>query len=351
MNPTRPIPSRNLVLVAGGAGYVGSVLVPRLLEQGFAVRVFDKLLFGDEGLRSEAGRIEIVSGDIRRFDPAVLDGVDIVINLAGLSNDPMAEFQPAANRAMNTDGAVHLATVARARGVRRFLQASSCSIYDRGRDAADVLLDETAAVAPTATYAISKLDAERRLFEVAGDDLEMVALRKGTVYGWSPRMRYDLVVNTFVKDALTKAALTVHHGGEMWRPLVDVRDVAAAYVALCAAPRERVHGQIFNLVFENYRVSELAHRVRQALAADIAVAVEVQYDRGPARSYRVSGRKLAEALAIVPRWSVEEAARDIVKRIREGCAADFHNPRYYNIEWLRLLLEVERQVRFMGSVL
>ena len=195
------------VLVVGGAGYVGSVLTEELLERGYTVRVLDRLYFGDAGLRAVRDRIELVEADMRAVSPRMLEGVDAVVNVGGLSNDPDRGVQPAANDEMNTVATVALARLVQAEGVRRYVLASSCSIYDCGvlDEAADVLQDETAQVAPRAAYSLSKHDAEHEILPMAGDGLLPRRLRKGTIFGFSPRMRYDLVVNTFVRDASSTA--------------------------------------------------------------------------------------------------------------------------------------------------
>src|SRR5215468_2399089 len=232
------------ILVVGGAGYVGSVLTEELLQRGYTVRVLDRFFFGDNGLRALRDRIELVESDMRAVSPTALDGVDAVINVGGLSNDPTAEYNPRANHEMNTVATAALARLCKARGVSRYVLASSCSIYDCGilDERADVLQDETSPVAPRAPYSVSKYEAERAILAMTDDTFCPVALRKGTVFGYSPRMRYDLVVNTFVRDALTKGYVTVHCGGEMWRPLVDVSDLARTYVACVEAADEKVHG-------------------------------------------------------------------------------------------------------------
>jgi nucleoside-diphosphate-sugar epimerase len=329
-----------VILVVGGAGYVGSVLVSELLERGFPVRVFDRLYYGDQGLAAVRDRIELVVGDMRQMDPAVLDGVSAVINLGGLSNDPTAEYNPTANYEMNTIATIALAELCQRHDVRRYLFGSSCSIYDVGvaDEDRDVLLGEDAEVNPRAAYSTSKYEAERALLAMTNGNFVPVILRKGTIYGFSPRMRYDLVVNTFVKDALSKGCMTIHYGGEMWRPLVEVRDVARAYVQLLAAKEELVAGQIFNLAYRNYRISELALRVQAALA-QVGVKVEIlsDYQYKGVRSYRVLTTKLQRALGYVPQIAVEDSARHMVQEIRRNGLTDFENPRYYNIRWLELM--------------
>lgn len=333
-----------MILLIGGAGYVGSVLAEELLERGYTVRIVDRLYFGDGGLARVRDRVELVVTDMRRVEPSHFAGVQAVINVGGLSNDPTAEYNPEANYEMNTVAAVRLAELARAAGVRRYLFASSCSIYDRGLsdEEADVVCDEATPVQPRAAYALSKLEAERQLLAMAGDDFCPVILRKGTVYGFSPRMRFDLVVNTFVRDALAAGRIRLVSGGEMWRPLVEVRDVARAYVACLAAEEELVRGQVFNVARGNMRISELALRVREALRAEGVMAEIVpDYSYRTVRSYRVSCRKIESTLGFRAVVSVEEAVRDMVRRLRSSEFDDLHHPRFENLRWLRVLEEAE----------
>jgi len=241
-----------MILVVGGAGYIGSVLVRELLERGYAVKVFDRLYYGDQGIREVAERIKLELGDVRNIDISVLDGVDAVINLSGLSNDPTK-----ANFEMNTQATEFLAKLCKKKGIKRFIFASSCSIYDVGigNDEKDIVMDEESPVNPKAAYSSSKYQAEKILLSLKDENFSPVILRKGTIYGFSPRMRYDLVVNTFLKDVLSKGYLTIHYGGEMWRPLVDVRDAARAYITCLEADESKVHGQVFNVVYGNFRIS------------------------------------------------------------------------------------------------
>jgi nucleoside-diphosphate-sugar epimerase len=341
------------VLVVGGAGYVGCVLVPELLERGYAVKVFDRLYYGDQGLKGFQDRIELEVGDMRTLSPLTLKDVDVVINLGGLSNDPTAEYNPRANYEMNTSATIRLAQLCKEAGIKRYIFASSCSIYDvgEGNEERDVLLDEATPVDPKAAYSRSKYEAERMLLSLADDDFCPVILRKGTIYGFSPRMRYDLVVNTFVKDALDKGYMTVFYGGEMWRPLIDIRDVAKAYIVCIQAPEEKVHGQIFNVVYRNFRISELALRVREGLRkAGIDAEIRCDYRYRGVRNYRVSGRKIKQMLNFEPTISVEESVVDMVEKICHYGYTDFDNPRYYNIKWMKLLEEADKIIKITGSV-
>jgi len=339
-----------MILVTGGAGYVGCILVRELLSKGETVRVFDRLFFGEDGLQEVRDKVELIEGDLRYFDEAILDGIDSVVHLAGLSNDPTAEFNPKANHEMNTVATDVLANACKRRGIKRFVFASTCSIYDKGLYAEDRLLDEESDVSPRAAYAVSNHEAERALLAMADDRFCPVILRKGTLYGFSPRMRYDLVVNTFVKDALMNGSLKVFCGGEMWRPLVDVTDAAKAYICCVEAPEHKVHGQIFNLVFKNYRILELAHWVREAFKPIKKLEIEVDYSHYRTRSYRVSGQKIETVLGFKPSVPVKESVEQMVKMIQKNGFTDFLNPKYYNIQWLMLLSEMEGRLKRMGSV-
>jgi nucleoside-diphosphate-sugar epimerase len=217
----------------------------------------------------------------------------------------------------------------------------------------DNLLDEEAGIDPKAAYSRSKYEAERTLLELSGKLPEFcpVILRKGTIFGFSKRMRYDLVVNTFVKDALQLGRISLHFGGEMWRPLVEVRDAARAYIACLQASDEAVKGQIFNLAYRNFRISELALRVREALRAQgIEVDIAPDYEYKGVRSYRVDCAKIRRVLGYEPAITVEEAVGTILREIQANGMTDFDNPLYYNIHWMRLLEESERIIGITGKV-
>ena len=183
------------------------------------------------------------------------------------------------------------------------------------------------------------------------DDFCPVVLRKATVYGWSPRMRFDLVVNTFLKDALTRGRITIHYGGEMWRPLVDVRDVARAYIACLEADEVKVRGQIFNVIFRNMRISELALRVKETLAEQgIKIEIVPAYSYQGVRNYRVSARKIASVLDFHPVVDIEESVTNALEKLRGMSFSEFEDPRYYNIRWLKLLEEAEKVLDAPGAL-
>jgi nucleoside-diphosphate-sugar epimerase len=346
--PAAPDPDQT-VLVAGGAGYIGCVLVPRLLERGYSVRVLDRLYFGEEPLGAFRDRIELVVADVREVPESAFDGVDGVINLSGLSNDPMAEFDPTANWQMNAIGTEVLARMALERGVERYVFASSCSLYD---GLPPGMHDEEAPIEPRAAYATSKRYGEEALLSLAGEGLTAVILRNGTVYGWSPRMRFDLVVNTFVKDALLTGTLMLHGGGWMWRPLVDVADVSDAMIAAYEAPAEKVRGEIFNVLHSNYQIRELAMLVAGTVRLrGRDVGLTEAPSPGLQRDYECSNAKLSATLGFIPRRSVLEAVTDLVGRLETAETADLTHPRHYNIRWLELMNELKSSFDRFESVL
>ena len=343
-----------LVLVTGGAGYIGCRLVPALVDAGYRVRVFDVMFYGDEGLDEVRDHIEVIEGDTRSFPPELLDGVSAIINLAGLSTEPAAEYRPEANHEINFRAAVELAALAKKKRIPRFIQASSGSIYDvgAGHPEKDVLHTEDFPVTPFRVYSIAKREAEKEILAMRDECFTPIILRKGSVYGYSPRMRFDLVVNAFVLNALQTGCLVLHNGGEMWRPLVSVQDAAAAYKLMLEASVDKVGGEIFNLTKGNFRISELALRVQNKLGEmGIRCELKPDYNYRNLRSCQASGTKIAERLGFVPRVTVEETVEDLVGKIRGGSFHDPSDPSYHNIRWLDLLEEIRTKLGYSESVL
>jgi len=338
------------ILVAGGAGYIGCVLVPKLVERGYRVRVLDRMYFGEHGLDSVRDRIELVVGDVREIPQTALDGIHGVINLSGLSNDPTAEFDPEANWQMNAVATEVLGQMCVDRGIERYVFASSCSLYD---GLPPGMHDEEAPIEPRAAYATSKHYGEQALLKLADEGLTPVLLRNGTVYGHSPRMRFDLVVNTFVKDALLTGKLLLHGGGWMWRPLVDVRDVADAMIAAYEAPAEKVRGQIFNVLHSNYQIRELAMIVACSVRLVTGRTIELEEVPAPklTRDYECSNSKLSMTLGFIPRHSVLEAVSELLEQIGTVSPSELTDPRCYNIRWLELMNELKPSLERFATVL
>jgi nucleoside-diphosphate-sugar epimerase len=290
-----------------------------------------------------------VEADVRDIPSTAFDGVDGVIHLAGLSNDPMAEYDPEANWQMNAVATEALGRGCVERGIERIVFASSCSLYD-GLPRA--MHDESAAVEPRGAYSTSKRYGELRLLELMEDGLCPVILRNGTVYGRSPRMRFDLVVNTFVKDALVGGKLLLHGGGWMWRPLVDIQDVSDAMIATFEAPAELVRGEIFNVLHANYQIRELAMLVAGSVQL---VGRNVRLEEVPApplvRDYECSNAKLANRLGFNPCHSVVEAVAALLAALDVDDPGSLADPRYYNIRWLELLNELKPRLESFAAVL
>ena len=344
------------ILVTGGAGYIGCRLVPKLSQAGYRVRVFDIMFYGDAGLnsvRKGINGIQVVEGDIRKVPSDLLDGVSAIINLAGLSTEPAAEYCPEANQEINFKAAVELASLAKRKGVRRFIQASSGSIYDvgAGHPEKDVLHTEDFPVQPFRTYSITKREAEKQILALADENFTPVILRKGSVYGYSPRMRFDLVVNAFTLNALQSGKLVLHNGGEMWRPLLSIQDAVSAYELMLEAPAQKINGEIFNVTNGNYRISELALRVQnKLLEMDIRCEIRPDYVYRNLRSCQASGEKIAQRLGFTPRVTVEQTVEDLVQKIRGGAFRDPNEPEFHNIRWLDLLEETRTSVGYAESV-
>ena len=339
--------SKDIILVTGGAGYIGSVLVKKLVEHGEKVRVFDKLYFGDFALNGVKDRIDLIPGDVREFKPDLLEGVKGVMHFGSLSNDPTAEFDPKANREINYEGTLRVAEACKKKRVKRFTLASSCAVYGFHVDG---IADEAFPTNPQSEYSQSKLDAEDGLKSLADHNFSPAIIRQGTVYGFSDRMRWDLVVNTMTMDAFDKGRIHIYCAGDNWRPLVDVRDVADAHLAVMKAHEDKVRGEIFNLVYKNYRILELGHWIREIIKPYKKIEVEVLFGTKESRSYRVSGEKMKKVLGFEPKVSVEEAVKKIWGILRSGRYTDFSNPIYYNIEWMKLLVEMEQKLKAIGKV-
>lgn len=348
LSKVAPTPGQT-ILVTGGAGYIGCVLTESLLARGYRVRILDRLYWGEEPLAHFRDQIELVVADVRDMPPSALEGIDGVIHLAGLSNDPTAEYNPEANWEMNAIATEALGRACVKQGIERFVFASSCSLYD-GLPAG--MWDEEATIEPRAAYAASKHYAEQRLLEMVPEGLCAVILRNGTVYGYSPRMRFDLVVNTFVKDALLSGRLSVHGGGWMWRPLVDITDVSDAMIAGLEAPADLVRGETFNVLHSNYQIRELAMLVAGSVQM---LGHPVRIEEAPAppltRNYECSNAKLAQTLGFIPSRSVVEAVTDLLDHDDLRNPTILTDPRGYNIRWLELLNEVKPRLETFSSVL
>jgi nucleoside-diphosphate-sugar epimerase len=320
------------VLVTGGAGYVGSTLVPELLGQGHHVRVLDALLHGGGsllGVWSHPG-FEFGRGDIRQDEVVrdALDGMEAVVHLAAIVGDPACARDPQLATEVNLEASLRLLEAIRNAGVRRFIFASTCSNYGRMKDPTQ-LVDETSELAPVSLYAETKVAVEHATLALAQEHGTCAtAIRLATVFGVSPRMRFDLTVNEFTAEMVVMGRLRVF-GEQFWRPYVHVRDAARAIVQLLARPEPEVRGEVFNVgaTDQNYQKQQLVELIRPYAPT---ATVEYVHKAEDPRDYRVSFSRLHDRLGFQTTRTVADGIREVVDLVRSGAVGDYTEARYRN---------------------
>jgi nucleoside-diphosphate-sugar epimerase len=309
------------ILVAGGAGYIGSVLVPRLVHYGHDVDVVDLLWFGNHLPIS----VKVIKKDLMTLKEPDLATYDQIIFIAGLSNDPMAEYSPSRNFVDNAALPAYLSYIAKRAGVKRFIFGCSCSVYGYS---VDELCTETSPANSNYPYGISKLQGEFACLSLQDKNFSVISLRKGTVSGYSPRMRLDLIINTMFKTAVADKLITINNPS-IWRPIVDVRDASSAYMRAIEADYS-VSG-IFNIACGNFTVGEVADYVREGVKEfmNIDAKLNIKYIED-FRNYKVNCEKARNMLSFNPRYVI----KDIVKNLADNWTAfkDINNPYYYNMQ-------------------
>ena len=322
------------VLIIGGAGYVGSALVPSMLKKGYNVTVYDLYLYGDVFSNLEdTPNLTQVKADIRDREKLIeaSKDIDAIIHLACISNDPSYELDPALGKSINYDAFFNVLEAAEKNNIKRFIYASSSSIYGvkEERD-----IREDASCEPLTDYSKYKLECEKELLEFGKvHEMEHVIVRPATVCGYTPRLRLDLVVNILTINALVNRKIKIF-GGKQLRPNIYIKDLVRVYELLLSAPKEKINGQIFNAGYQNYSVEDLAEKVKSVIG-DPKIELE-HLPSDDIRSYHINSDKIRDVLGFEPRYTIEDAVRSLVDAYGKGLIEDgLKNSLYYNIKMMQ----------------
>lgn len=340
------------VLVTGHLGYIGTVMVPVFISEGYDVVGLDSDLYRSCTFGGDPVEVPNICKDIRDVEIDDLKGFDAVCHLAGLSNDPLGDFNPEVTYEINHRASVRLAVLAKKAGVRRYVFSSSCSCYGA---AGDDMLTEEAPFNPVTPYGRSKVWTERDVSALADDDFSPTFLRNATAYGVSPRLRFDLVLNNLTAWAFTTGKILMKSDGSPWRPIVHIQDISRAFVAVINAPRELIHNEAFNvgLTQENLQVRDIARIVGETIPD-----CKVQFADGASpdkRNYRVNCDKLPKVLpSFQPQWDTRRGAQELYEAYKKNSITleDFEGPRYQRIGHVRKLTEdgiLDANLRFQGQ--
>ena len=316
------------ILVSGGCGYIGSVLVPKLAQK-HQVTVLDSMLFGNH--LPIIQNVDVVKGDIRDLSLllAMLPGNDVVIHLAAIANDPCSDLEPSITYEVNRDAVIQLVNAAKNCGVKRFINASTSSVYGV-KEEADVT--EELVLEPITLYAKLKAETEKIVADASGNGFATMSVRSATVCGVSPRMRFDVIVNILAKLAIANGVITVH-GGNQYRPNIHIEDITDLYSMLVEAPVEKINGKVFNVGSTNYTVKEIADMVHEEMNAAILIDTNITDNR----SYRISSEKIKNELGFQPNRTIRQAIKDTKDAFNLGMFPDPDNSIYYNLRTMKEL--------------
>ena len=320
------------VFITGGAGYVGAVMVPHLLEQGFEVTVLDLMIYGEHVLQKH-DNLNAIKGDIRDQEllKKIILGHDVVIHLACISNDPSFELNPDLGKSINLDAFRPLVEISKNSNVKRFFYASSSSVYGI-KDEPNV--HEETILEPLTDYSIFKAECEKILAEYQSDDFTTTTIRPATVCGYSPRQRLDVVVNILTNLAYHKREISIF-GGDQLRPNIHIADMVEAYMVLLRAPKEKIAGQIFNAGYENQSVKEIAETVKNVVGEDVKLITTPTDDN---RSYHISSNKIKTELGFVAKHTIRDAVEDLCTAFEKGLLPNsLDDQMYFNIKRMQNL--------------
>ncbi|HKZ94906.1 MAG TPA: SDR family oxidoreductase [Candidatus Bathyarchaeia archaeon] len=322
------------ILITGGAGYIGSILCKLLLEKGYNITCLDRLFFGYDPINDIVDKITLIKDDIRWFKPETLKGIDAVLDLASLSNDPTGELDPQKTLEINHKGRVRVAQLSKKHGVRTYILASTCSIYGFQED----LITEESAPNPLTTYAKANLMAEKEILPLADRDFTVTALRQATVYGASGRMRFDLAINGMVLGFFKNGKIPIMRDGKQWRPFIHVKDTSNAFIKALESDPELVNGQIFNTGSneQNIQIFDLAKLVAEAINMPFNYE---WYGSPDNRSYKVSYNKIQKTLNFKPNHTLNQGAKEVFDALKEG-KLNPDDPKTITVKWYKHLLEM-----------
>jgi nucleoside-diphosphate-sugar epimerase len=320
------------VLVTGGAGYVGSVLIPTLIQEGFTVKCLDRFFFGKEYLSKNdfKGKVDLIQNDIRFFDEKILDDVDVVLDLAAISNDPAGDLDPQKTFEINYKGRNRVAKLSKERGVKRYILASSASIYGQQ----EKIADENSTVNPLTAYSKANRNAEIDNLQLNDDNFTATALRFSSIYGVSPRMRFDTAVNAMVLSLYNNKQIIVN-GKENKRPFIFTKDVVRSYLAVINASKNKIGGEIFNVGSNDQNVTmiDLANQIANSIDSSCDIIIQGTNDH---RSYFASFDKIKNILDFTTNYSISDGAKEIYRELSEGKITDSIKTK--TVDWYRYLL-------------
>ena len=330
------------VMVTGAGGYIGSTLVDILLEKGYKVVGLDRYFFGENilGATLEHPNFRLVKKDIREVEPSDFQGIDVVCDLAALSNDPAGELIEDLTYSINHQGRVRVASSAKRGGVKQYVLASSCSVYGSG--AADETFVETSDLRPVSIYAKANLLAEQEILPFACDDFTVSVLRQATVFGLSKRMRFDLVVNLMTLNAVQKGKIFILGGGQQWRPLIHVKDTARVFASMIETDPSLINGEIFNVgsSAHNYQVLSLAYIARENIP--FPIELDIVPDDNDKRNYNVSFEKLEKVLGFKPEYSPRDGVKEIYEALKSGKVDT--SIKTITVKWYKNIIEAKKLI-------